>query len=67
MKRIKDIRHRIEQKTAERKHYRRRMRHLFRQDTKASIIRQIDPGSILNAPMPTTGKVGEFVKALKRK
>ena len=68
MKRTKAIRHRIEQRTASRKHARRRKSHLFRLVTKASVIRQIDPESVIrNSPMPTTGKIGEFVKALKRK
>ncbi|KKM92926.1 hypothetical protein LCGC14_1213630 [marine sediment metagenome] len=68
MKRIKAIRHRIEQRTADRKHARRRKSYLFRLVTKASVVREIDPqAAIRNTPMPTTGKIGEFVKALKRK
>jgi len=68
MKKSKAIHHRIEQRTADRKHARRRKRQLLRLETKAKGVRQIDPESVIrNSPMPTTGKAGEFVKALKRK
>ncbi|KKL27471.1 hypothetical protein LCGC14_2384770 [marine sediment metagenome] len=67
MKKSKAIHHRIEQRTADRKHARRRKSHLFRLANKPIAV-QIDPESVIrNSPMPTTGKPGEFVKALKRK
>ncbi len=58
MKKIKAIRHRIEQKTADRKHARQRRRHLFRQEAaKSRATRQIDPGTIIrNTPMPMAEK-----------
>ena len=69
MKRAKAIRHRIEQRTADRKHTRQRRRYFFRLANKpVTVVREIDPqAAIRNTPMPTTGKIGEFVKALKRK
>jgi len=68
MKRNKAIHHRIEQRTANRKHTRRRRRYFFRLANKPlPISREIGPEALRNIPMPTTGKIGEIVKALKRK
>ena len=61
MKRKKTIKHRIEQKTAARKHARRRAR------TKSTT--KYDTGHPANPAIPGTpsGRLGEFVKSIKRK
>ena len=63
MKRKKAIKHRIEQKTADRKHTRRRAR--TKSTTKYNTGQPISP-ALPGTGIPS-GRLGEFVKALKQR